>query len=147
MSKSIGVVTIRSPHAFEETLHLMIASIEARGMKVFLDLDQQAEARKDGVSMLKAHLLLFGRPGSGTQILLEYPEAGVDVPLKVYVWEAPDGGARVSYTSPHFIAERYSLPKSIEALFGVVSLVTEVVVRSPQSSLRPCRSEIPAPPF
>jgi uncharacterized protein (DUF302 family) len=147
MSKSIGVVTVRSQHAFEETLQLLIASIKARGMKVFLDLDQQAEAQSDGVSMPKAHLLLFGRPRSGTQILLEYPEAGIDVPLKAYVWEAEDGGARVSYASPHFIAERYSLPKSIEALFGVVSLVAEAVVPGSRSSLRPSRSEIPAPPF
>jgi uncharacterized protein (DUF302 family) len=115
-------------------------------MKVFLDLDQQAEALGVGLEIPKAHLLLFGRPASGTQILLECPEAGIDLPLKVFVWESEHGGTHVSYDSPYYIAERYPLSGAVRSLFGVVTLVAEVVVRSRPSPVTSSRAELPSAP-
>ncbi|HEY5220037.1 MAG TPA: DUF302 domain-containing protein, partial [Gemmatimonadaceae bacterium] len=82
MSTSAGVVTLPSPHSFDDTLAQLRAAIATRGLTLFLDLDQQAAAQSDGAVMQQAHLLLFGRPRAGTPILVAAPEAGLDLPLK-----------------------------------------------------------------
>ena len=124
MSNSTGVVTLVSNFSFDETLARIFRAIEKQGLLLFLALDQQAIARKDGLKMPQARLLLFGRPWAGTQILIDVPEAGIDLPLKAYVWEAADGGIFVSYSSPEYIAERHGLSAALSApLFGVFPLL------------------------
>ncbi|MEP6945924.1 MAG: DUF302 domain-containing protein [Acidobacteriota bacterium] len=125
MSKSTGVETLVSHFSFDETLARILREIEREGLLLFLALDQQAVARKDGLSMPQARLLLFGRPSAGTQILIDVPEAGIDLPLKAYVWESADEGVFVSYSSPAYIAERHGLSAVLSApLFGVFPLLT-----------------------
>jgi uncharacterized protein (DUF302 family) len=128
MATSSGVVTLPSPHAFDQTLSRLRAAIADHGLTLFLDLDQQAAAEADGVTMPRAHLLVFGRPRAGTPILVSVPEAGVDLPLKAYLWEAPDGGAFVSYSDPQYLAERHHLSAALSApLTAIAPLVAGVL--------------------
>lgn len=124
MQSSTDVVTLPSPAGFDATLDRLRTAIAARGLRLFLDLDQQAAAREDGVSMPGAHLLLFGRPRAGTPALLESPESGVDLPLKVYVWESAEGKVFVSYSDPAFVARRHHLTAAVaQPLAAVTDLV------------------------
>lgn len=124
MQPSTDVVTLPSPVGFGDTLERLRAAIAARALRLFLDLDQQAAAREDGASMPPAHLLLFGRPRAGTPALLESPESGVDLPLKVYVWESLPGKVFVSYSDPVFIARRHHLSEGVaHPLAAITDLV------------------------
>jgi len=128
MATRSGVVTLTSPHSFDQTLTRLRDAIASHGLTLFLDLDQQAAAKEDGLSMPRAHLLLFGRPRAGTPILLSVPEAGVDLPLKAYLWEAPDGGVFVSYSHPDYLAARHHLPAALSApLAGIAPLIAEAL--------------------
>jgi uncharacterized protein (DUF302 family) len=124
MAMRSGVVTLTSPHSFDQTLARLRAAIASHGLTLFLDLDQQAAARDDGLAMPRAHLLVFGSPRAGTSILLKVPEAGVDLPLKAYLWEAPDGGVFVSYSDPDYVAARHHLSAALSApLAGIAPLI------------------------
>jgi uncharacterized protein (DUF302 family) len=124
MAKSSGVVTLTSPYTFDQTLARLRAAIATHGLALFLDLDQQAAAQKEGLTMPRAHLLLFGSPRAGTPVLRNVPEAGVDLPLKAYLWEAPDGGVFVSYSDPEYVAARHHLSAVLSApLAGIVPLI------------------------
>jgi uncharacterized protein (DUF302 family) len=130
MATSSGVVTLPSPHAFDQTLIRLRAAIADHGLTLFLDLDQQAAAQADGVTMSPAHLLEFGRPRAGTPILVSVPEAGVDLPLKAYLWEAADGGVFVSYSDPQYLAERHHLSAALSApLAAIAPLVAQALAR------------------
>jgi uncharacterized protein (DUF302 family) len=123
MATSSGVVTLPSPHAFDQTLIRLRAAIADHGLTLFLDLDQQAAAKADGAAMPRAHLLVFGRPRAGTPILVSVPEAGLDLPLKAYLWEALDGGgaAFVSYSDPMYLAERHHLSAALSAPLAAIA--------------------------
>lgn len=121
MPPSSDVVTLASPARFGETLDRLHTAIAARGLRLFLDLDQQAAAREDGVAMPPAHLVLFGRPRAGTPALLESPESGVDLPLKVYVWESGDGEVFVSYLEPASLARRHHLTDDVARPLGAIT--------------------------
>lgn len=128
MQSSTGVVTLPSPGGFDDTLNRLRTTIAARGLRLFLDLDQQAAAREDGVSMPAAHLLLFGRPRAGTPALRESPESGVDLPLKVFVWESEEGKVFVSYSDPAFIAKRHHLTEGVaRPLAGITDLISSAL--------------------
>lgn len=120
MATSSGVVTLPSSHAFDQTLMRLRAAIADHGLTLFLDLDQQAAAKADGATMARGHLLVFGRPRAGTPILVSVPEAGVDLPLKAYLWEAPDGGVFVSYSDPQYLAERHHLSAALSAPLAAI---------------------------
>ena len=52
------------------------------------------------------------------------PQAGLDLPLKVLVWEATPGVVHVSLNSTDYLAARYGLsPELVQGLRGLESLV------------------------
>jgi uncharacterized protein (DUF302 family) len=71
--------------------------------------------------MPRAHLLVFGRPRAGTPLLVTVPEAGVDLPLKAYLWEAGDGRVFVSYSDPPYLAERHHLSAALSAPLAAIA--------------------------
>jgi uncharacterized protein (DUF302 family) len=56
------------------------------------------------------------------------PRAGLDLPLKVLVWEDGNGLLSVSYNSPEFMAEKYGLAGAQRAPFDAVESIVEAVV-------------------
>jgi uncharacterized protein (DUF302 family) len=125
---SHGVITHRSPWALDRTLQRLQAAFAARGLKVFLDLDQQAEARAVGLDQPPMRLLLVGNPRAGTPVLVAAPQAGLDLPLKVLVWEAMPGVAHVSLNSADYLADRHGLtPGLAQGLRALEALVQAVL--------------------
>ena len=93
-------------------------------MKVFLDIDQQAEARAVGLEQPPMHLLLVGNPRAGTPLMVAAPPVGLDLPLKVLVWETPPGVVQVALNSTDYIAQRYNLTaEQVQGLRGLEGLV------------------------
>lgn len=143
MFNSSSVVTLRSPYYFDETLDRILRAIQSHGLLLFLALDQQAAAKKDGVLMHPARLLLFGRPRAGTRILIEVPEAGIDLPLKAYVWEAADGEVFVSYSNPVDIVKRHGLSEELAQPFNsIFPLLREALKKNPIENFIEKKSEI-----
>ena len=120
-----GIITHHSPWPLGPTLQQLRAAFAARGLKVFADLDQQAEARAVGLDQPPMHLLLVGNPRAGTPIMVAAPQAGLDLPLKVLVWEATPGVVQVSLNSADYLAARHGLtPEQVQGLRGLEPLVS-----------------------
>jgi uncharacterized protein (DUF302 family) len=78
--------------------------------------------------MPEMKLVMFGKPAVGASVMLASPLAGLDLPLKVLVWEDGNGAVSVSYNSPEFLAERHHVEGALRAPFDAVeSIVDEVV--------------------
>jgi uncharacterized protein (DUF302 family) len=91
----------------------LLAAFADKGIKVFAQIDQQAEARAVGLSMPSTTLIVFGRPKAGTPLMLANPEAGIDLPLKVLIIEPQPGVVTVLFTPASQIIERHSLPTEL----------------------------------
>jgi uncharacterized protein (DUF302 family) len=125
-----GVVTHGSPWGVAETLRRLKDAFAAKGLKVFVDIDQQAEARAAGLDQPPMHLLLVGNPRSGTPVMAAVPQAGLDLPLKVLVWEGPPGETHVGLNSADYLGTRHGLaPEVLQPLRGLESLVQGVLSR------------------
>jgi uncharacterized protein (DUF302 family) len=110
-----GIVTVKSDYSFSLTVERLLASFESHGIKVFLKLDQQAEAAAAGLAMPPTVLLVFGNPKSGTPLMLAQPLSGLDLPLKALVFEATPGTVLVSCNCAQYLIRRHALPDALAA--------------------------------
>lgn len=111
---SAGIVSFKSPYAFDDTVQRLLAALANHGVKVFATIDQQAEALAVGLSMPPTTLILFGNPMAGTPLMLANPQSGVDLPLKALVVES-QGSVDVIINSAKYIIERHALPAELIA--------------------------------
>ena len=110
-----GIVTIKSPYPFSETVERLRSAFQAHGIKVFISIDQQSEAAAVGLEMPPTMLMVFGNPKSGTPLMLAQPLSGLDLPLKVLVSEAAPGEVLVNFNSTRYLIQRHALPTQLSS--------------------------------
>jgi uncharacterized protein (DUF302 family) len=123
-----GVVSKPSPFSVENTLERLRASIEGHHLSVFAQIDHSDEAKRVGLSMQEAHVLIFGSPKAGTPLMVASPLLALDLPLRALVWQDQAGEVWVSYQSTTFLAERYAIPADLSGnIAGIDALVAGVL--------------------
>jgi uncharacterized protein (DUF302 family) len=102
------------------------AAVAARGLTVFARIDFAADAAEVGLQLRPTRLLVFGNPRAGTPLLNAAPTVGIDLPLKVLIWEAADGSASVGYNSPGWIGARHAVPEQLRARLQPVEALAAI---------------------
>lgn len=97
------LVTKRSSRPFDETLTRLEAAAKDGGMVVFARLDHAAAARAAGLQMPPETVIVIGNPKAGTPQMLQHPTLGIDLPLKMLVWQNEAGEVYVSYNDATFL--------------------------------------------
>jgi len=110
------------------------AEVKARGMTVFAHIPHAKGAAAVGVPLRPNDLLIFGKPEVGTALMQSAPTIGIDLPLKVLVWQDADGSTWLSYNDPTWLAKRHGLGPDVEAtvktLSGALHAITATVAGS-----------------
>ena len=122
------VVTKISSKSVTETVDRLKRFIEVRGFTLFRVIDHSGQAERVGLQMPEMKLVMFGKPTAGAAVMLAAPLAGLDLPLKILVWEDRNGAVSVSYNSPGFMAEKYRLDGALRAPFDAIESIVEAVV-------------------
>lgn len=122
-----GVVQLRSQHSVGATVDRLEALLKERGILVFARIDFSGDAQRAGLRMPAQQMLIFGNPKAGTPLMLAVPAAGLDLPLKMLAWEAPDGEVWAAYNDPRYLVQRYRLPA---ALAGNLAAVVPLIERA-----------------
>ena len=123
-----GFVRLPSRHSASVTLDRLEAMVRQRGILVFARIDFSGDAGRAGLHMLPEQMLIFGNPKAGTPLMLAAPPVGLDLPLKVLVWETADGKVWAGYNDPEYVVRRYDLPHDLVAnLAAVVPLIERAV--------------------
>jgi uncharacterized protein (DUF302 family) len=110
-----GLVLLRGEGSVDEAWRRLEAAVAERGLTVFARIDFAADAAAVGLRLRPTRLLVFGNPRAGTPLLAAAPTAGIDLPLKVLIWEAADGTVTVGYNSPAWIGARHEVPDELRA--------------------------------
>jgi uncharacterized protein (DUF302 family) len=122
-----------SPHTVDETVERLEAILRSKGVTLFALIDHSGEAAKVGLTMRPTKLLIFGKPASGTALMVAAPRSALDLPLKILVWEDANGQAWVSANSAAYLQERHGLsPEHLPTLAVVEALVAATVNSSGQ---------------
>jgi uncharacterized protein (DUF302 family) len=107
-------ITRESSASVSETADRLVAAAEGAGATVFARVDHAAGAQGVGEELPPTTLVIFGNPQIGTPILQAERRAGLDLPLRVLIWE--EGGATMlGYEDPDAVKDRYAIDGADEA--------------------------------
>ena len=122
-----GLIATKSPYSVKKTMDRFESRAKEKGMGIFARIDHAAGAAKVGKSLRPTELLIFGNPKGGTPFMACAQTVGIDLPLKVLVWQDTEGGVWIGYNDPMHIAQRHGanncpvVTKMQQALNGMVS--------------------------
>ena len=109
-SAADGLVATKSPMPVKATADKFEELARQRGLTVFGRIDHAAGAAKVGKSLRPTELLIFGSPQAGTPFMECAQTVGIDLPLKVLVWEDAQGQVWLAYNDPAYLARRHDAP-------------------------------------
>jgi uncharacterized protein (DUF302 family) len=125
---SAGISTKSSTKSVAQTVDRLTSVIADRGFTVFRVIDHRGTAQHVGVQMPDSKLVMFGKPAAGAAVMLAAPLAGLELPLRLLVWEDENGAVSVSYNTPAFLAERLHLEVGLRAPFDAVESIVEAAL-------------------
>ncbi len=128
-----GLVTVASASSVKETADRFIETVTSKGLTVFARIDHAVNATQQGLQLRPTEVIIFGNPKAGTPLMQDNQLSGIDLPLKVLVWEDENGKVWVTYNDPKWIAERHRLSAiSANAVKGMeegLKAMTNAVVK------------------
>ncbi len=104
-----GLVSVKSAHGAKETADRVERLAKERGMTLFHRIDHAEGARTAGMELRPTEVLIFGNPKGGTPLMICEQTAGIDLPLKMLVWEDGSGAVRIGYTDPEILKDRHGI--------------------------------------
>jgi uncharacterized protein (DUF302 family) len=116
-----GLTTIVSHFGPKETLDRFEDEVRAKGLTVFARIDHAAGAAAVGMTLLPTAVLIFGNARGGTPLMQASQVIGIDLPLRVLVWQDTSGKTWLSYYDPSVLAERYGLAGEMATPVGNLS--------------------------
>jgi uncharacterized protein (DUF302 family) len=126
MAHAEGIVRLRSANGFDETVARLKADVQAKGIRLFDQIDQSALGAQANLKLGRSTLVLFGNPPLGVQFLQSNPFAGLDWPVRMLVVEQADGSVWVAWSDFGFIARRYAIADK-DAQFAMASEVARSI--------------------
>jgi uncharacterized protein (DUF302 family) len=85
------------------------AGIQAKGLNVFARVDHAAGAAEVGLLLAPTNLIIFGNARGGTPLMQSAKTIGIDLPLKILVWQDSANNTWLSYNEPRWIAQRHGV--------------------------------------
>jgi uncharacterized protein (DUF302 family) len=110
------VITKNSPHDVATTLDRLEKIVKEKGITVMARVDHAKNAQGVGMELRPTQLLIFGNPKLGTALMQADQRIGLDLPMKVLVWEDADGNVWLAYVDPEELAERYGIDEDHEVV-------------------------------
>jgi uncharacterized protein (DUF302 family) len=104
-----GLITVASEFGPKETMDRLEKEIRGRSLTVFARIDHAAGATEAGLKLRPMELIIFGNARGGTPLMQASQTSGIDLPLKILVWEDAESRTSVSYNDPGWIVERHGL--------------------------------------
>jgi uncharacterized protein (DUF302 family) len=92
-----------------ETIDRLKEDIAAKGIKFFAEVDQSKLAADAGIELAPSTLLIFGNPPLGTLFITADPDAGLDWPVRLLVYQDAEGQVWIAYTDFAWIAKRHGI--------------------------------------
>lgn len=115
VSAADGLIAVKSTYGPKETMDRLEVLLKEKGMTIFARVDHAAGAAKIGKQLRPTEVLIFGNPQGGTPFMECSQTVGIDLPLKMLVWEDESGQVWLSYNDPTYLAGRHGVAQCAAA--------------------------------
>jgi len=105
----MSLISLRGTFPVNETVDKLIHLVESKGLTVFCRVDHAAGAAAVGMQLRPTTVVIFGNAKGGTPLMQASQTIGIDLPLKVLVWEDAGGQTWLGYNDPVWLTERHGI--------------------------------------
>lgn len=114
-----GLVVVKSAKTVDDSVAAIRAAIAGAGLNSLL-IDHERVMQGSGPSIDAMRLILFGNPLVGTPLMQNRQSIGIDLPLKILVWEHRNE-VFIAYNDPKFLARRHGVEGFANILNGMTN--------------------------
>lgn len=107
-TKEDGLRTVECAGSVDTVVGRLRAELDQRGVTMFAVIDHAEAARAAGLELNDEVVVVFGTPAVGTRLMQENARAGIDLPLRILIWD-DDGTTTAAYSPPALLGDRFSL--------------------------------------
>ncbi len=125
-------ITASSVYSSQQTVEVLQKAIQQKGFKLFAVINHSQEAETAGLKLRPTVLLILGNPKAGTALMNCDARMGIDLPLKILIWEDAGGKVMAGFINPETFLKEYNLenckevlPKMKSALQDLLASVTQ----------------------
>ena len=119
------MLTAVSSSGYAETLGRLLDAVGRRGLTVFAQIDHAAGAREVDMKLPGEVVIAFGNPRAGTPLMQQDPRIGIELPLRMLVWDRGDA-AIVGYNDPRELTSAYDVAAGAQVLEAMSSLLAGI---------------------
>ncbi len=128
MQSNTDIITLPGLSSVSQTMDSVEKALTGHGIFIYARIDQEAEAVKAGLTLKPMKLLIFGNPRGGIPLMNANPLSGLDLPLKILIWEDNDKKVWLSYNSFSYLQKRFDLPVDlIQKISGVEKIIQQAI--------------------
>jgi uncharacterized protein (DUF302 family) len=109
-----GLIACVSKFGPKETMDRLAAAVTTRGISIMARIDHAAAAAAIGMELRPTEVLIFGNPRAGTPLMQAVQTIGIDLPLKVLVWQDEAGTTWLAYNDPQWLAHRHGVDAGLD---------------------------------
>ncbi|SEP96495.1 Uncharacterized conserved protein, DUF302 family [Loktanella sp. DSM 29012] len=113
-------ITRDTDRTVADAMNALEAAVTDAGATIFARIDHAAGAASVDMELPPMELLIFGNPQLGTQAMMDDPEAGLALPLKVLVYEQ-DGQTRIAYQEVEEMFDDSEIDENAEYLTQIAA--------------------------
>jgi uncharacterized protein (DUF302 family) len=85
----------------------LAAGVGARGVAILARIDHSAAAAQARPELRPTEVLTLGNPRAGAPLMQAVQMIGINLPLKVLVWQDEKGETWLAYNDPNWLAKRH----------------------------------------
>lgn len=112
-----------------ETVAKLEAAIEAAPPKLMAKIDHGSNAMKAEMELNESVLLILGAPKVGTPIMQANPMVGLELPVKILVWN-DNGQTKIGYLNPTELNARFELDGKADKQLGMMTKVLDMLTNA-----------------
>lgn len=83
--------------------------LQKKGLTLFSIVDHSLNAKEAEMELEPSKLIIFGNAKVGTHFMQDDPRAGLDLPLKILVFQSSDGKVKMAYRDATTLQERHNI--------------------------------------
>lgn len=110
------IITSPSSYTMEETVEVLKSAMKKMDLNLVEEVDHAQAAAGNELELRPTRVLIFGNPKVGTALMKADQRAGLDLPLRILVWENEDGRVFLTYRTPTVLQTDFALKEQQDVL-------------------------------
>lgn len=106
------IIVKHSNKTVEATMEKLENIVSKKGFTIFARINHQAGANKVRMKLPPSLELIFGNPKMGTILMQENPMVGLDLPIRVLVFEDKDKRTKIAYRDGDWLNAEHNLTQT-----------------------------------